>query len=131
MGTSAAAHGPIWWRFGRSTWQTLTEALTNTCTKAEYDARDEQRLAERQRARVFEDQQRREQLDTAWSWSCPSCGADVKAGATGEDSYRPEQGGLCPRCEHARRDLERERRTEEAEPAGGIMARLRARATER
>ncbi|MDQ0847439.1 hypothetical protein [Streptomyces sp. V1I6] len=51
---------------------------------------------------------------------------------TGEDGYRPERGGLCPSCEHARRELERERRgTEDAEPANSIMARLRARATER
>ncbi|MGN9796159.1 hypothetical protein ACTMTU_34385 [Streptomyces sp. OZ13] len=33
-------HGPIWWRFGRSNWQPLTDALTNTRTKAEYDARE-------------------------------------------------------------------------------------------
>ncbi|MGW0703047.1 hypothetical protein ACWD0A_27780 [Streptomyces sp. NPDC002867] len=49
---------------------------------------------------------------------------------TGQDGYRPEHGGLCPRCEHTRRELESERRTEEAEPANGIMARLRARAAE-
>jgi hypothetical protein len=51
---------------------------------------------------------------------------------TGEDGYQPGRGGLCPRCEHARRELERERRgTEDAGPANGIMARLRARATDR
>jgi hypothetical protein len=54
-------HGPIWWRFGRSEWQ----RLTNTRTKAEYDARDEQRRAEGERVRVLEDRQRRERLDAA------------------------------------------------------------------
>ena len=98
-------HGPIWWRFGRSTWQPLTEALTNTRAQTDYEAREERRLAERQRTRALEDQQRRERLESAWPWSCPSCGADVKAGATGEDGYQAERGGLCPRCEHARREL--------------------------
>jgi hypothetical protein len=124
-------HGPIWWRFGRAEWQSLTDALTNTRTKAEYDARDEQRRTERERARVLEDRQRRERLDAAWPWACPSCGIDVAADMSGEGGYRPERGGLCPRCEHARRELERERRTEDAGPANGIMARLRGRAGER
>jgi hypothetical protein len=46
--------------------------------------------------------------------------------------YQPEQGGYCPLCEHARRELERERSTEEAAGlAGGLMVRLRAPAAER
>jgi hypothetical protein len=47
--------------------------------------------------------------------------------------YRPEQGGChCPLCGQARRELERERSTEEAAGlAGGLMVRLRAPAAER
>jgi rubrerythrin len=124
-------HGPIWWRFGRSQWQSLTDALTNTRTKADYNARDEQQRTEREQARALEDQQRRDELKALWPWSCPSCSTEVATGMTGEDGYRPEPGGLCPRCEHARRELEHERRMQEGGPAGGIMARLRARAAER
>lgn len=40
-------HGPVWWRFGHSDWQPITEALTNTGTEDEYRAREEQRSVER------------------------------------------------------------------------------------
>ncbi|MGN9796362.1 hypothetical protein ACTMTU_35510 [Streptomyces sp. OZ13] len=124
-------HGPIWWRFGRSNWQPLTDALTNARTKAEYDARDEQRRTERERARVLEDRQRRDELNAAWPWSCPSCRHRCRCRHDGRGRLPASAGRLCPRCEHARRELEGERRTEDAAPANGIMARLRARATER
>ncbi|MBT2369816.1 hypothetical protein J7E88_32230 [Streptomyces sp. ISL-10] len=64
-------HGPIWWRFGRSEWQPLTDALTNTRTEADHEAREEQRRAEREGARALEVQQRRERVAAAWPWSCP------------------------------------------------------------
>ncbi|GAA0950165.1 hypothetical protein GCM10009575_073070 [Streptomyces rhizosphaericus] len=38
-------HGPVWWRFGRTTRQSLNDALTNTGTHAEYSARREARRA--------------------------------------------------------------------------------------
>ncbi|MGW7658354.1 hypothetical protein ACWGJ7_41870 [Streptomyces tendae] len=38
-------HGPVWWRFGCTTWQPLNDALTNTDTHAEYSARSDARRA--------------------------------------------------------------------------------------
>lgn len=115
--------GPVWWRFGRNQWQTLTDALTNTHTQAEYLARDETRRAIEDTRREREREQNRRELE-AWkaaSWACPSCGRDVGPDHTDPDGYRPEEGGLCHVCGQARRELEA------ARERTGIMARLRAR----
>jgi hypothetical protein len=40
----------VWWRFGHSHWQPITDALTNTETEDEYHAREGQRRQERDRA---------------------------------------------------------------------------------
>jgi hypothetical protein len=123
-------HGPIWWRFGRAEWQTLTDALTNTNTRDDYLARDEQRRQEREAARALADQPPWDELER-WqtSWACPSCGTDVTPGTVGEDGYQPAEGGRCPACERVRRDLQAEREAaEDAARSNGILARLRARA---
>ncbi|MGW3660021.1 hypothetical protein ACWD6R_32215 [Streptomyces sp. NPDC005151] len=123
----------MWWRFGRSQWQPITDALTNTGTKDEYYARQDQRRQEREMARVLEQEQRREEL-ARWeaAWQCPSCQTDVEPGTVGEDGYRPAAGGLCPACEHSRRERAgREVAAQDAVAPNGILARLRARVEER
>ncbi|WP_327425369.1 hypothetical protein OG963_00340 [Streptomyces sp. NBC_01707] len=126
-------HGPVWWRFGHSDWQPITDALANTGTKDEYHARWEQRRQEEEAARAVEDQRRREEL-ARWeaTWECPSCESDVEPGTVGPDGYRPIEGGLCPACEHIRREAEREHQVaEEAARNNGVLARLRARTVDR
>ncbi|MGW1552259.1 hypothetical protein [Streptomyces sp. NPDC002346] len=121
-------HGPVWWRFGRSEWQAITDALTNTGTEDEYHAREGQRRQEREVARVLEQQQRREEL-AGWEavWQRPSCRTDVEPGTVGEDGYRPAAGGLCPACEHSRRaQAGKEVAAQDAAATNGILVRLRA-----
>ncbi|MFE7329657.1 hypothetical protein ACFU8W_32760 [Streptomyces sp. NPDC057565] len=101
---------PQVWRFGHSDWQSITDALTDTGTEDEYDAREEQRRQEHEATRGLEQQYRGGEparLDAVWA--CPSCQAHVEPGRTGLDSYRPTQGGLCPDCEHTRREEAQQR----------------------
>ncbi|MFV5998448.1 hypothetical protein ACNPQM_40365 [Streptomyces sp. NPDC056231] len=93
-------HGPVWWRFGHSDWQPITDALTNTGTEAEYHAREEQRRQEREATRALEQQRREEPARLDAVRECPSCQADVEPRTAGLDGYRPTQGGLCPACGH-------------------------------
>ncbi|MEW2491677.1 replication-relaxation family protein [Streptomyces sp. NPDC048411] len=125
-------HGPVWWRFGRNQWQPITDALTNTGTKDEYHARQEQRRQERDVVRALEQEQRREEL-ARWeaAWQCQSCQADVEPGTVGPDGYRPAEGGLCPTCEHSRREPAVKEAAQDSAAPNGILARLRARAEER
>ncbi|MFF3061453.1 replication-relaxation family protein [Streptomyces sp. NPDC057909] len=118
-------HGPVWWRFGHSDWQPITDALTNTGTEDEYK---EQRRQEREAARVLEQERGEEPARSDAVWECPSCQADVEPGTLALDGYRPTRGGLCPDCEHARREVEQAHQAaEEAALNNGILARLRAR----
>ncbi|MFF4484682.1 hypothetical protein ACH4TQ_49820 [Streptomyces sp. NPDC021218] len=121
-------HGPVWWRFGRTTWQPLNDALTNTDTHAEYSARRDARRAaeEAQYQREWAETRRKQKERLAALWPCPPCGKDVDPHHTGADGYQPEPGGLCPLCERARRELKAERSA-----AQERMARLHARAAER
>ncbi|MFE7245015.1 hypothetical protein [Streptomyces sp. NPDC057580] len=126
-------HGPVWWRFGHSDWQPITDALTNTGTQEEYHARQDRRRQEQEAARAVEDQRRREE-PAQWeaTWECPSCQSDVEPGTVGPDGHRPTEGVLCPACEHTRREAEREHQAaEEAARNNGILARLRARTGDR
>ncbi|MGK3110564.1 replication-relaxation family protein [Streptomyces sp. WAC05858] len=124
-------HGPVWWRFGRTTWQSLNDALTNTDTHAEYFARSDARQAAReaQRPRGWGETGRELEEQSTAHWPCPSCGRDVDPDHTDTDGYRPEAGGLCPLCERTRRELEAERSA--TQERTGIMGRLRTRAAER
>lgn len=122
--------GPVWWRFGRSQWQPITDALTDTGTEDEYDAREEQRRQERGAARALGQQHRREELGGLKAvWECPSCQADVEPDTEGLDGYRPTEGGLCPDCQHTRREEAQQSVTaEDMASTNGILARLKARA---
>ncbi|WP_326793874.1 replication-relaxation family protein (plasmid) [Streptomyces sp. NBC_00841] len=123
-------HGPVWWRFGHSDWQPITDALTNTGTKEEYHARGDRRRQAQEGARAVEDQRRRKELARAEAtWECPSCQADVEPGTAGLDGYRPTQGGLCPDCEQTHREEAQQRvAAEDMASTNSILARLRARA---
>ncbi|WP_158716114.1 replication-relaxation family protein [Streptomyces sp. NRRL B-24720] len=124
-------HGPVWWRFGRSDWQPITDALTNTGTE---DGYREQRRQEREAARALEQQHRHEGLARREAtWECPSCDAEVEPGTAGLDGYHPTQGGLCPNCEPTRREEAQQRvvAAEDMASTNGIVARLKARADER
>ncbi|MGW3661017.1 replication-relaxation family protein [Streptomyces sp. NPDC005151] len=119
-------HGPVWWRFGRTDWQPITDALTNTNTHDDYLDRVDKRRAEEDTRRAQERREREVELQR-WEeavWQCPSCGDDVDADDEDAGGYRPAEGGLCPTCERGRREAEREHQAVD----NGILARLRARA---
>lgn len=97
-------HGPVWWRFGHSDWQPITDALTNTGTKEEYRAREDGRRQEHEAARTLEQHRREEPARLETVWECPFCQTDVEPGTAGPDGYRPTQGGLD--CERARHEVE-------------------------
>ncbi|MFF1300740.1 hypothetical protein, partial [Streptomyces sp. NPDC058296] len=92
-------HGPVWWRFGHSDWQPITDALTNTGTKDEYRARENQRSLEREVQEERRRQEREEELSRqeAGKWACPSCGSPVYPGdAWGEPVAT---GSPCTVCQ--------------------------------
>jgi hypothetical protein len=89
-------HGAIWWRFGHSEWQTLTDALTNTNTHDDYLARDEQRRQEREAVRAHAEQRQPswdEQERRQTTWACPSCGMEVSPGTVGAGRFSATRGG--------------------------------------
>ncbi|MFD3572218.1 hypothetical protein ACFWVK_34125, partial [Streptomyces sp. NPDC058667] len=120
-----AAHGPygpVWWRYGHKTWQSLTDALDNPDDRRAYAVRDEARRqarqAEAERKRHEWEEQRRA-LEAA-KWTCPTCRRSVYP----EDGLTP--GGECAPC------LSYRRRTAEAVPeqqppstGGGLFGRRR------
>ncbi|MFF1967524.1 hypothetical protein ACFVW5_28610 [Streptomyces sp. NPDC058232] len=75
-------HGPVWWRFGHSDWQPITDALTNPGTEGEYHAREDQQHQERAAQEERRRQEREEELRRreAGKWPCPSCGGPVYPG---------------------------------------------------
>ncbi|MFE7515751.1 replication-relaxation family protein [Streptomyces sp. NPDC057540] len=114
-------HGPVWWRYGHKTWQSLTDALDNPDDRRAYAVRDEARRqarqAEAERNRHEREEQRRA-LEAA-KWTCPTCRRSVYP----EDGLTP--GGECAPC------LSYRRRTAEAVPeqqpstGGGLFGRRR------
>ncbi|WP_331755491.1 hypothetical protein [Streptomyces sp. NBC_01643] len=88
----------MWWRFGHSEWQPITEALTNTGTKDEYRAREEQQSLEREAQEERRRQEREEELRCreAGKWECPSCGGLVYPGDAWGAPVAP--GGPCTAC---------------------------------
>ncbi|MFD5065497.1 replication-relaxation family protein [Streptomyces sp. NPDC058394] len=123
-------HGPVWWRFGHSDWQPITEALTNTGTKDEYRAREDQRSQERDAQEERRQQEREEEMRRreAGKWPCPSCGSPVYPG----DAWGAPvaTGGPCTVC-RTLTDSQQPPTTEravtaaEAAETNGILARLR------
>ncbi|MFE2540893.1 replication-relaxation family protein [Actinacidiphila glaucinigra] len=109
-------HGAIWWRFGHSSSQVLTDALDNPDDRRAYNRREEQRLAA-QRAAWAEDARREEDEYQRWQaslWPCPTCGDDVDP----DDGPGLTRGDECPSCtaqrersgaEQAEAEAERER----------------------
>ncbi|MFF1847136.1 replication-relaxation family protein [Streptomyces sp. NPDC058217] len=55
-------HGPVWWRYGHDTWQTLNHALDNPDDIRAYRARDGERRAARETRDAEWERQRQEQL---------------------------------------------------------------------
>lgn len=117
-------HGPVWWRYGHPTWQTLTGALDNPDDYRAYSARDDARRAareaEHERARR-EHADRRRALEAA-KWTCPTCSRAVypEGGLS--------SGGECGPCLSYRRRAAAE--AAQAQPApppsgGGIFGRRR------
>ncbi|MBT2401781.1 replication-relaxation family protein [Streptomyces sp. ISL-100] len=110
-------HGPIWWRYGRSSWETLEAALDNPDDYRAFHAREEERRAER-RAQEEREQREREEAKRrrkATAWACPTCGRDVYP-SDGWQSVPP--GSDCTVCTHAKeseRQKAEERAAEEAQ----------------
>ncbi|MFB6782635.1 hypothetical protein ACFCX0_36005 [Streptomyces sp. NPDC056352] len=94
-------HGPralVWWRFGHSDWQPITDALTDNGTEGEYRVREEQQSLEREAQEERRRQEREEELRRreAGKWECPSCGGPVYPGVAWGAPVAP--GGLCTVC---------------------------------
>ncbi|WP_327425743.1 hypothetical protein OG612_42170 (plasmid) [Streptomyces sp. NBC_01527] len=123
-------HGPAWWRFGHSEWQPIIEALTNTGTKDEYRARQDQRSVERKVQEERRWQEREEELSRreAGKWACPSRGGLVYPGDAWGAPVAP--GGPCTVCRtltDSQQPPTAERAVTAAEAAenNGILAPLR------
>lgn len=97
-------HGPVWWRYGHSTWQSLTDALDNPDDYRAYSIREDARRAVRQ----AEEQRREEELEEerrrreAGKWACPTCRMTVYPG---QDRTR---GDECQPCRNERQKREAE-----------------------
>ncbi|WP_447034503.1 replication-relaxation family protein [Streptomyces hypolithicus] len=110
-------HGPIWWRYGHSSWETLEAALDNPDDHRAFHAREEERRTERRAQEQREEREREEakRRRKAAAWACPTCGRDVYP-SDGWQSVPP--GSDCTVCtsakERERREAE-ERATEEAQ----------------
>ncbi|WP_331719082.1 replication-relaxation family protein (plasmid) [Streptomyces sp. NBC_00289] len=108
-------HGPVWWRYGHQSWQTLTDALDNPDDYRAYSVRTEARRqaeeAERERARREQEEHRRGMEATRW-W-CPTCGHAVY----------PEAGVASgSECRPCRSDRERTAaQGQNGQPAGGRL----------
>lgn len=90
-------HGPVWWRFGHSDWQPITDALTSTGTEGEYHAREDQQSVEREAQEERRRQEREEELRRReGKWPCPSCGCPVYPGDAWGEPVAP--GGPCTVC---------------------------------
>ncbi|MGW3698720.1 replication-relaxation family protein [Streptomyces sp. NPDC005056] len=122
-------HGPVWWRFGHSDWQPITDALTNTGTEDEYHAREDQR-----REREAQEERRRQEREEglrrreAGKWPCPSCGGPVYPGdASGAPVATGSPCTACRTLTDSQQPATTERAVTAAEAAesNGILARLR------
>jgi hypothetical protein len=110
-------HGPVWWRYGHKTWQTLTDALDNPDDHRAYAVRDQARRAAREAGADLVRREReaeRARLEAA-KWVCPTCGRSVYPG----DGLAP--GGECGPCLSYRRRTAAEAAREQADqpPSGG------------
>ncbi|MER6958689.1 hypothetical protein [Streptomyces sp. NPDC000618] len=91
-------HGPVWWRCGRSVWQSLADVLDDRdgfhACSVRSTARRQAREAEFERAR-HEQEERRRRMEAA-KWVCPTCGGYVcpEAGLTPGGECRPCLGDL-------------------------------------
>ncbi|MGK5451430.1 hypothetical protein [Streptomyces radiopugnans] len=117
--------GPVWWRYGRQPWQTLTDALANPDDEAAHRVRDEQHRA-RERARQERERREREEARRrreAAAGPCPTCGRTVHPPdpAWGQDGGEQpvEPGDDCTVCARAK---ERERQEDEARAAAEAEA---------
>ncbi|MDX5569484.1 hypothetical protein PYK79_48175 [Streptomyces sp. ID05-04B] len=89
-------HGSVWWRYGHSAWEPLTDALANPDDFGLYsvraDARREVQEAERERARR-EQEERHRRLEAA-KWVGPTCQRYVyDASGSAVAATRPTPGG--------------------------------------
>ncbi|WP_105974942.1 replication-relaxation family protein [Streptomyces geranii] len=92
-------HGPVWWRYGHSTWQSLEDALDNPDDFRAYSVRDDARRAaqEAERERAQREQAEHRRRLEAGKWVCPTCERYVYP----EDGLTP--GGECRPCLNYRR----------------------------
>jgi hypothetical protein len=117
-------HGPVWWRYGHTSWQTLTDALDNPDDYRAYSVRDEARRtaqeAEYERSRrEREEHQRRME---AAKWVCPTCRRYVYP----DDGLT--SGGECRPCLNYRERAAAEaaqQQPEQPSSGGGIFGRRR------
>uniref|UniRef100_UPI00110FB80F replication-relaxation family protein n=1 Tax=Streptomyces chryseus TaxID=68186 RepID=UPI00110FB80F len=117
-------HGPIWWRYGHSSWESLEAALDNPDDYRAFSVRDEERRLER---RAQEEREQREREETkrrqkAAAWACPTCGRDVYPN---DDWQSAAPGSDCSVCNSAK---ERERQAAEERAAEEAQAKAEAEA---
>lgn len=114
-------HGPVWWRYGHHTWQTLEQALDNPDDYRAYAVRDEARRKAADAERDRREQQERSRRWEEDTWPCPTCRSTVhpEAGHTSGDECRP-----C-RSDRRRRADEATARQDDQSKGSGILGRRR------
>ncbi|MEU3282121.1 replication-relaxation family protein [Streptomyces antibioticus] len=117
-------HGPVWWRYGHTSWQPLVEALDNPDDYRAYSVRDEAR----RKAQEAEYERRRREREAerarleAGKWVCPACERYVYP-ADGLTS-----GGECGPCLNRRERAAAEaaqQQPDQPPSGGGIFGRRR------
>ncbi|WP_328667205.1 replication-relaxation family protein [Streptomyces sp. NBC_00322] len=87
--------GETWWRYGRDTWQSLTEALDNPDGQIIYQAR--QRAKWEEDRRQGEERRRREEAE--WQRQQEEAKADLEAWDREEEEAAREPDRLCQLCQ--------------------------------
>lgn len=117
-------HGPVWWRYGHTSWQTLADALDNPDDYRAYSVRAEARRKAQEAALERARREREEELRRleAAKWACPTCQRYVYPA----DDLTP--GGECRPCLNYRERAAAETAQEQPDQpptGGGIFGRRR------
>ncbi|MFJ9412473.1 replication-relaxation family protein [Streptomyces sp. NPDC101393] len=105
--------GPVWFRFGHPTWQTLTEALDNPDDERAYKRRQRRRDQLRDQQREQQEQQReRERQEAREQWAAQEAAAEAAR----------EPDPVCQECHGPLESspFEYDPREEAAPPADGV-----------
>jgi len=110
-------HGPVWWRYGHPTFETLEHALDNPDDHRAYHAREEQRRIEQSARKECERQEEEEvqRLRKAAAWPCPTCHREVWPDDGWETRPPGSDCSICTSIKNREREAAEARAAEEAE----------------